>query len=389
MCADPAKALHVLTLTPFFPSDLNDVGGCFVADPIEELRNLGMNSTVIAVSPLHNRRRRAVSSAPAEWVRYFQFPGTLGLSSAGKTVYARLAGPVGRIHRDHPINVIHAHATLPCGYAAMLLSQSLKIPFVVTVHGLDVLNTCSRGGAPAAWRRTASLKVYAAARTVICISRRVEEMLKAATRSDTHSLIVHNGVNPNFFSPNQEEGEQKAPEILAVGSLLPSKGHDLVLRAVAKLRPSFGELHCRIIGEGPDGARLQSMARESGIEKQVQFAGRQSRLQVAEAMRRCSVFVLPSRNEALGCVYLEAMSCGKPVIGCRGQGIADVIEHGKNGWLIPPDGLDELVAAISTLLKSHELRARIEAAARRTILEKLTLSSQAQRLAAAYREALA
>ncbi|MGD0248256.1 MAG: glycosyltransferase, partial [Candidatus Limnocylindrales bacterium] len=51
-----------------------------------------------------------------------------------------------------------------------------------------------------------------------------------------------------------------------------------------------------------------------GIEQQVQFVGRQSRSEVAEAMRRCSVFVLPSRNEGLGCVYLEAMSCGKPVI---------------------------------------------------------------------------
>src|ERR1019366_9774264 len=109
----------------------------------------------------------------------------------------------------------------------------------------------------------------------------------------------------------------------------------------------------------------------------------------AEAMRRCSVFVLPSRNEGLGCVYLEAMSCGKPVIGCRGQGIDEVIEHGKNGWLIPVDGLEELVQGLSVLLGSPELRTRIGTVARQTVLEKLTLSQQAQHLARIYRQAIA
>jgi glycosyltransferase involved in cell wall biosynthesis len=81
------------------------------------------------------------------------------------------------------------------------------------------------------------------------------------------------------------------------------------------------------------------------------------------------------------------MSCGKPVIACRGQGIEEVIDHGKNGWLIPVEGLEELVHGLSTLLGSPELRAGIGAAARQTILEKLTLSHQAQHLAKIYRRA--
>jgi glycosyltransferase involved in cell wall biosynthesis len=115
--------------------------------------------------------------------------------------------------------------------------------------------------------------------------------------------------------------------------------------------------------------------------------GRKSRSEVAEAMRRCSVFVLPSRNEGLGCVYLEAMSCAKPVIACRGQGIEEVIEHERNGWLIPMDGLEELVQGLSALLGSPEICMRIGAAARQTILEELTLSHQARRLAEVYRRA--
>jgi len=159
--------------------------------------------------------------------------------------------------------------------------------------------------------------------------------------------------------------------------------------ARGNLRPSFPQLRCRIIGEGPDRAQLEALARELGIGQQVQFVGRQSRSEVAEAVRRCSVFVLPSRNEGLRCVYLEAMSCGKAVIGCRGQGIEEVIDHGKNGWLIPVDGLEQLVQGLSALLGSPEMRTRIGTAARQTILEKLTLSHQAQHLARIYREAVA
>jgi teichuronic acid biosynthesis glycosyltransferase TuaC len=386
--AEVNSPLHVLTLTPFFPSSENEVSGCFVAEPIEQLKQFGIESRVIAVSPIHHPRKKPSSSAAAEWVRYLQVPGNLGLSSAGKLLYARVLPNV--LRRVKPIDVIHAHAALPCGHAAALLSRRLRIPFVVTVHGLDVFNTCFLGGIPAVWRRKVSVDVYRAAQTVVCISGKVQEILKTGMPSETRSAIVYNGVNPILFSPDSHAAELLDTEILVVGNLLRSKGHEIVLRALANLRASFPKLRCRIIGEGPEHARFEALVRDLGIgiERHVQFVGRQSRSEVAEAMRRCSVFVLPSRNEGLGCVYLEAMSCGKPVIGCRGQGIEEVIEHGKNGWLIPPDGLEELVQGLAALLGSPETCARIGTAARQTILENFTLSHQAEHLATIYRQAI-
>ena len=385
--ADEVSTLHVLTLTPFFPSDLNEVNGCFIAEPIELFKQFGVDSSVIAVSTIYHPRRQSSPSAKADWVRYPQLPGNFGLSSAGKLLYARLLRQIRKLHSVRPIDVIHAHVALPCGHAAALLSRRLNIPFVVTVHGLDVFNTCSLGGIPAVWRRKVSVDVYRAARTVICISGKVQEILKAGTPAC--SAIVYNGANPILFSPNPDEMEPFHPEILVVGNLLPSKGHELVLRALGRLKLSFPQLRCRIIGEGPERGRFEALARDLGIAQQVQFVGRQSRSEVAEAMRRCSVFALPSWNEGLGCVYLEAMSSGKPVVACRGQGIEELIEHGKNGWLIPVDGLEELVQGLSVLLGSPELRVGIGAAARQTVLEKLTLTHQAQHLARIYREAIA
>jgi teichuronic acid biosynthesis glycosyltransferase TuaC len=387
--AEAGSGLHVLTLTPFFPSDQNEVNGCFIAEPIQQLKQFGVDASVFAVSPIYRPRRQASPLAAAKWVRYPQLPGNLGLSSAGKLLYARLLGPVRKLHGAKAIDVIHAHAALPCGHAAALLSRRLNIPFVVTVHGLDVFNSCFPVGIPAVWRRKASAEVYCAARNVICVSGKVQGILKTGTPRETRSTIVYNGVNPDLFSPNPTETGAVDLEILIVGNLLRSKGHELVLRALGTLRPSFPQLRCRVIGEGPDRAQYEALVRDLGIERQVQFVGRRNRSEVAEAMRRCSLFVLPSRNESLGCAYLEAMCCGKTVIGCRGQGIDEVIEHGKNGWLIPADGLEELVQGLSGLLSSHELRTCIGMAARQTILEKLTLSHQAQQLISIYRRAIA
>jgi glycosyltransferase involved in cell wall biosynthesis len=131
---------------------------------------------------------------------------------------------------------------------------------------------------------------------------------------------------------------------------------------------------------------LESLTKELNLDGKVRFLGRQNRSQVAEAMRRCTVFALPSRYEGLGCVYLEAMSAGRAVIGCRGQGIEEVIQDGVNGWLVDPDDQKGLTDALSSLLPNLELRRQMGEAARQTILQGFTLGYQAARLTRLYRE---
>jgi glycosyltransferase involved in cell wall biosynthesis len=387
--AEGASALHVLTLTPFFPSHENEVRGCFIAEPIEQLKRFGIDSSVIAVAPIYYPRNRPSAWAAAEWVRYPQIPRNFGLSSAGKILYARLMGRVRKLHAAKPIDVIHAHGALPCGHASALLSRHLGIPFVVTVHGLDAFNTCFHGGTLANWRRQESIAVYQAARIVICISEKVQQILRDGLQTGVRSAVVYNGTDAELFSPGPVAVVPPGKEILIVGNLIPSKGQELALRAIARMGTLFPHLRCQIIGEGPDRARLQALVSKLGLCQRVRFRGRQSRAAVADAMRACSVFVLPSRNEGLGCVYLEAMACGKPVIACRGQGIDEIIEHGRNGWLIPVDGLDELALGLSTLLQSADVSSCMGTAARETVLNGLTLLDQAQRLANIYRQAIA
>ncbi len=367
-----------------------------------------MVSSVIAVCPMYNPRH-AIPEAPAQWIRYPQIPGTLGLASAGHLLYARLLRSVRELHEKRRVDIIHAHAALPCGQAASLVARDLGVPYFVTVHGLDVFNSCFRGGAAAAWRRRASVKVYRDASIVVCVSGKVQQILNDGMHGGVRSSIVYNGTDCDLFSPHEPSYElalsgsalsglaspdpdslgpesASSPEILIAGNLISSKGHDLVLRGMHRLAGSLPRLRCKIIGEGPDRGRLQMLARTLGIAERVHFAGRQPRSAIAKAMRECALFVLPSRSEGLGCVYLEAMACGKPVIACRGQGIEEIIEHQRNGWLISPDNLDELSRGIEAFLRSPERVLQTGAAARETILESLTLAHQAHNLATLYRQ---
>lgn len=379
---------HVLTLTPFYPSHGDEVGGCFVAESLREIVARGAASSVIAVDSIYHARRKSNEEFPADWIRYPQLPGNFGLSSAGKFLGRVLLNRVKNLHRHSPVTVIHAHAALPCGHAAEFLSRRMRIPFVVTVHGLDVFNRCFQDGIAARWRRMSSLRVYARARKVICISDKVRQLLisgMAAAGETVDTEVVYNGTDSGLFAPGSSQ--ENPQTILIVGNLLAGKGHELLLRAIASLQHSLPNLQCQIIGEGADGERFATLAAELGVSGRIHFLGRRSRTEVAEAMRHCTVFVLPSRYEGLGCVYLEAMACGKPAIACHGQGIEEIIHHGENGWLIPIDGLEDLVQALQLLLGNADLRAQIGNAARQTILENLTLQHQAERLMRIYEDA--
>jgi teichuronic acid biosynthesis glycosyltransferase TuaC len=398
---ETGKPLHVLTITPFYPSDRDDGFGCFVAEPLDTLAKTGVVSTVFAVRPWYREKLRPRESGViAEWLRYLSLPGGFGLPTAGAFAFARLVGRVRELQRLGQIDLIHAHAALPCGHAAMLLSKELGVPYVISVHGLDAFSTQQVSGRAGEWCRRISERVYRSSRRVICISERVrEKVLEGIGTSRPASVgitvptsartsVVYNGVDPELFSPGSEPSTGE-PVVLCVGNLLPIKGHEVLVRAIAALAPDFPTLTLEIIGHGPELSRIQALSEELQISGHVRFMGRQSRRQVAAAMRRCTLFALPSRYEGLGCVYLEAMSVGKPVIGCREQGIAEIIRHGSNGFLVGPDNERELALAMAMLLRDERLRRNLGAAARDTILERLTLTQQAENMARIYRESAA
>ncbi len=235
-----------------------------------------MASSVIAVDSIYHASRKPSQDSPADWIRYPQLPGNFGLSSAGKFLGDLLLRRVRQLNLRSPIHLIHAHAALPCGAAAALLSRRTGIPFVVTIHGLDVFNSCFQKGIAAGWRRKASVNVYGSASKVICISGRVQQLLTDGMDAPIASEVVYNGTDPSVFTPGRTQ--EQTPTILMVGNLLAGKGHELVLKAFARVKDSHPGLQCRIIGEGADRDRFANLARSLGISDRVHFLGRRTPL---------------------------------------------------------------------------------------------------------------
>src|SRR5579859_942724 len=389
---ESGKGLHVLTLTPFYPTAGDDGFGCFIAEPLPALADVGIANTVFALRPFYyGDVKPSPSVVAARWFRYFSLPGAFGLPTQGAFVFARIVSRVRESQRSRPIDLIHAHAPLPAGHAAMLLSAELGIPYVVTVHGLDAFSTNQLNGRAGEWCRRISQRVYQSSKRVICISEHVREQVLQRMGRSCRTSVVYNGVDPELFSPCEDpvSSASGALSILSIGDLIPTKGFDVLLHAFAAIISEFPGLTLRIIGEGPERSRLQVLAQELGVSGCVSFIERRRRREIVMAMRECTLFALPSHYEGLGCVYLEAMSVGRPVIGCRGQGIAEVIDHGSDGFLVGPDNDKELALAIAMLLRDQGRRRNLGSAARDTILDRFTLARQAEQLARIYRETVA
>src|SRR5579863_928453 len=197
--------MHVLTLTPFFPSVKNDARGCFIAEPLGRTERFDVKNSVFAVQPIYRSRAHSRRDAPrAQWIRYPALPGGVGLPSAGALLYTTLVPRIRDLHRLDPVNIIHAHGALPCGHAAALLQRELGIPFMVTVHGLDAFSTNQVKGRAGGWCQRVSRMVYGAARRVVCISERVCDEAVKGSLTPVRTAVIYNGADPHLFIPSQD-----------------------------------------------------------------------------------------------------------------------------------------------------------------------------------------
>src|SRR6202162_690585 len=252
------RPLRLLTLTQFYPSGQDNTTGCSVEAPLAALAEAGLVNTVFAVRPgLRGEIQARESGVRAEWFRYLSLPGGFGLPTAGAFLFARILGKVRELQRSQRLDLIHAHAALPCGHAAMLLSAELGIPYVVSVHGLDAFSTEQVHGRAGQWCRRISQRVYQSSPRAICVSEHVRERVLEGTGQKCRTSVVYNGVDPEMFSPSSDP--PLGQTVLSVGNLIPIKGHETLIRAIATLVADFPELKLEVIGEGPELGRLRDL----------------------------------------------------------------------------------------------------------------------------------
>jgi len=145
--------------------------------------------------------------------------------------------------------------------------------------------------------------------------------------------------------------------LLSVARLIPRKGIDTVIRALPRLAP---DVEYRVVGSGPDEARLRRLARTHGVADRVRFLGRLDDQALASEYARCTLFVLPARRtpegdlEGYGLVYFEAAAWGRCVVAGRSGGERDAVVDGQTGVLVDGESVAQVTEAISSLLNNPE-----------------------------------
>lgn len=163
--------------------------------------------------------------------------------------------------------------------------------------------------------------------------------------------------------------------VLSVCRFYPRKRLDVLLKAAALAARKIRELAVRIVGNGPEGARLRSLARRLGVEPIITWVGDARPGELAAEYNRADIFCLPSVQEGFGIVFLEAMAAGKPIVAARAAAVPEVV---RQGILVEPDNPEALAAAMVRLYHDPTLRRRLAAEGWRDV-QKFEMGKVARR----------
>ena len=155
-----------------------------------------------------------------------------------------------------------------------------------------------------------------------------------------------------------------APTVLSVARMYPRKRLEDLLRAAVVLRERIPPVRVRIVGEGPESARLRDLHGALALGDTVTFLGDISRQALAVEYVRADCFCLPTIQEGFGIVFAEAMAAGLPVVACRAAAVPEMVEDRRTGLLVNRESPEELAMALETLLMNDGLRGDLGAAGR-------------------------
>ena len=362
-------ALRVLTFTTLYPNAEKPNHGVFVENRLRQtLARHDMRATVLAPVPYfpftseifgsYGRFARVPAAEEQHGVRVHhpRYPliPKIGMGVAPRLLYLAARAACRRLKLDKSsIDVIDAHYFYPDGVAAAMLARDLGIPFVVTARGTD-LNVLP--GFPVARRQIIWAARQAAA--TITVSSALKQKLLALGADPGRAAVLRNGVDLELFKPVDRAAARRrlglpGQVILSAGNLVPLKGHELTIDAMA----SLADTTLLIAGGGPLRDALLARAHSLGVGDRVRLLGEVAHEQLAELYSAADVFVLMSEREGWANVLLEAMACGTPALATNVGGNGEIVASPDAGLLLRERSTAALIDSMRDLRQRMPERA--------------------------------
>jgi colanic acid/amylovoran biosynthesis glycosyltransferase len=291
--------------------------------------------------------------------------------------YAALA-PVPRV----PYDVIHCHFG-PNGIkaAAMRDARLIAGPVVTTFHGYDVSSHLRKNG-PSVYRR-----LFSRGDRFLAVSEYWRDTLVRIGCPGDRLTVHHMGIDCSSLEFEPRALDAQAVRAISVARLTEKKGMEYGIRAVARLADQFPSLEYRIIGDGPQRARLEKIIADEGVGGRVTLLGARTQEEVRHELRSSHLFLAPSVTSADGdkegipVAIMEAMATGLPVVSTVHSGIPELVQDGVTGWLAPERDVGALAGKIALLLNRPETWRGLVTAARGRIETDFNSAVQHARLA--------
>lgn len=265
-----------------------------------------------------------------------------------------LSGNINRIIQANEANLekfrsdfgepelIHAHVGYPAGFIARHISKKTGIPYIITEQMSPFPHTyyqANDGGLIRELKET-----YSGSSANIAISDALAEQMKGYSIANVQ--VIPNLVDESLFTPSTIVSPNETFTFFCLGRMVPQKGIDILFKAFAKIE------HKAILKVGGAGEELelyQQLAAALGIEHKVNWLGELDTTKAIAEYQQCDAFVLPSRHESMGVVFIEAMACGKPVVGTISGGPEEFINK-DNGILVPVENVEALRNALDQMI---------------------------------------
>jgi N-acetyl-alpha-D-glucosaminyl L-malate synthase BshA len=287
-----------------------------------------------------------------------------------------------RVSEQYGLDMIHVHYTIPHATAALLARMVTGVPYMATIHGSDVTIM----GEDPSYSPVNTFSIESADR-LTSVSQYLAKEARERLGVRKEIAVIPNFVDPDAFSPPNSEaaahGNNQAT-IVHVSNFRPVKRVQDIVEAMGIVVKEIKDARLILVGDGPERHKTELLVDRLGLQKNVRFTG--YRRDIPPLMRCSSIFVLSSESESAPLTLLEGMSCGLPVVSTRVGGVPEIVSDGENGFLVPPYSPNMIAEKILELGNDDELRRRLGAAARRTVLERFTAKMVLPQYEKLYRE---